>query len=508
MFNVSYNPDVLSCLANLSSDEVFTPPELVNQMLDVLPPELFRDPTTTFLDPACKSGVFLREITKRLMDGIAEHIPDQQARVNHILTKQVFGIALTELTGFMSRRTVYCSKIANSSFSICTAFDSSQGNIVYKRTTHTWQNGRCSECGASKAEYDRHHELESYAYQFIHTSDPRQLFTTEGHTQMKFDVIIGNPPYQLSDGSGNGAGAVPIYHKFIQQAKNLQPRYLCMITPSRWFTGGRGLDDFRDEMLNDSRIVRIVDYINAADCFPGVEIKGGVSYFLWSRDTKGDCLITTNLTNNHQSSSFRPLLEVGSDVFIRYNEAIPIYRKVVQQNTFQSFKNIVSSSKPFGLRTYFQGQSSPFPNSIKIYTNKSIGYIDPSIIEINTDWIEKFKIFVPYAVGSGESITDRIKPIIGEPGTCCSETYLLFGPFADQTTTENVVSYINTKFFHFLLTLRKNTQHATKNAYSFVPLQDFTESWDDAKLYAKYGLTNEEISFIESMIWPQEDSND
>lgn len=506
MFNVSYNPDVLSCLANLSSDEVFTPPELVNQMLDVLPPELFRDPTMTFLDPACKSGVFLREITKRLMDGIAEHIPDQQARVNHILTKQVFGIALTELTGYMSRRTVYCSKIANSSLSICTAFNSMQGNIVYKRTTHTWQNGRCSECGASQAEYDRHHELESYAYQFIHTPDSRQLFTTEGHPQMKFDVIIGNPPYQLSDG-GAQASAIPIYHKFVEQAKKLNPRYLSMIIPSRWFSSGRGLDKFREEMLNDTRITILHDFLDASDCFPGVEIKGGVCYFLWNREFEGPCDVYTHSNGKLDSHARRYLLENNYNVFIRYNKALPILEKIHNFGE-TTIDTIISSQKPFGLRTFFKGQSNSFSNSVKVYANQTIGYISDNEIDTNKPWINTHKVIVPRAIGSGDGKTDRIKPIYAEPNSCCTETYIVFGPLSSKIECNNLITYIQTRFFHFLVTLQKITMMAPKNVYSFVPLQDFTEPWDDAKLYAKYGLTNEEISFIESMIWPQENSND
>jgi hypothetical protein len=495
--HIDYNPDVLDCLANLSNDEVFTSPKLVNEVLDLLPKELFQDKKITFLDPVTKTGVFLREITKRLMEGLKFEIPNQRDRINHILKNQVFGIAITELTSLLSRRSLYCSKNANGKYSVCDSFEMEQGNIIFSRIDHTWKHGKCEYCGASAISYDRGNELETYAYQFIHTKNPEEIFN------MKFDVIIGNPPYQLSDGSGNGAGAVPIYQKFVSQAKKLNPKYLTMIIPSRYFAGGRGLDSFRDEMLTDDRLRIIHDYINASDCFPGVEIKGGVNYFLWERDSRGDCEINTYEKNTLISTQVRPLLEHGANVFIRYNEAIPIFRKV-QEKSNKSFNEIISSAKPFGLRTFFKGEPQHFNNSIKIYQNKGVGYIKYDDVLNNHGWINMHKVIAPYAVGSGDSKKDKIKPLYSEPGSCCSETYIVFGPVKTKKEADNIISYIKTKFFHFMVTLKKNTQHATKGAYEFVPMQNFSEVWTDEKLYRKYNLTKEEIDFIDSMIGPIE----
>lgn len=494
---VNYNPDVLTCLANLSNDEVFTPPALVNQMLDTLPADLWSDADAKFLDPVTKSGVFLREIAKRLIKGLEQKIPDLPTRINHIFKHQLYGLAITELTSLLARRSVYCAKAANSHLSICDQFNDEQGNILYTRITHTWRDGKCTYCGASQEVYDRDGDLETHAYPFIHTDKPAELFGTD----MKFDVIIGNPPYQLSDG-GAQASASPIYHKFVEQAKKLSPRFLAMIIPSRWFAGGKGLDTFREIMLADKRIKKIVDFHNAADCFPGVEIKGGVCYFLWDKDNPGNCEVTPVINNEYKPPLIRDI--DAYDVFVRLNEAIPILEKI-QRLSEPSFDTKMSSQKPFGFRTNFRDyKKSQTSESVKIFAFKEIGFVERIKVTQNAHWIDKHKVIVSRSYNGGYTYPHQIigKPIIAEVGSCCTETYVVCDLLENITQAQNLSSYICTRFFRFMVFLRKISQDNPKDRFSFVPIQDYNEPWTDEKLYAKYGLTTDEIAFIESMIRP------
>lgn len=494
-YSSMYNPDVLTCLANLSNDEVFTPPEVANRMLDMLPEELWHDSSATFLDPACKSGVFLREIAKRLIEGLKEEIPDLQERIDHIFHKQLYGIAITELTSLLSRRSVYCSKYPNSKYSI-TLFEDTSGNIRYKRIPHRWQNGKCLSCGASESEYERGDELETHAYEWIHTIKPEEIF------KMKFDVIIGNPPYQLSDG-GNGVSASPIYQKFIEQAIKLKPKYLSMIVPSRYFAGGKGLDSFRERMLSDRRICKIVDYINAKDCFPQNSISGGVNYFLWDRDYEGDCEFTTVL-GNEKDTQMRRLDEFPT--FVRYNSAIEIIHKVHTPD-FISLSNIVSSRNPFGIPTAARGDDTPQKGYLKLNSSKGIGYIPLSDIIKGTELVAKYKVMVSRITyeHAGEPDKDGKLRVLSkieilQPQEVCTDSYLVIGSFETRIEAENLANYLRTKFARFLISQTLSAINLSKDKFSFIPMIDFTHEISEEELYKKYQLSADNINFIKSLI--------
>lgn len=524
------NPDVLTCIANLSNDEVFTPPEFANRMLDTLADawaasnggaNIWEDKTVTFLDPCTKSGVFLREITNRLNKGLEKEIPDLQARVDHILTKQVFGIGITRITSLLARRSLYCSRFANGPHSIAKSFGNEAGNLWFERMEHSWVGKKCKFCGASKETFDRGDDLESHAYSFIHTDNIKARIAEQFGDTMQFDVIIGNPPYQLSDG-GHGKSAAPIYHLFVEQAKKLEPRYLSMVIPSRWFAGGKGLDDFRESMLADKRVRAVNDFLSAADVFPGVGLKGGICYFMWDRDHPGICEVSTSFKDWPVSVAKRPLLERGSEVFIRFNEGLSILKKIAEIENGEAstvalpeekrFSQLVSSRKPFGLETTFKGKKTKGPDDIKIYQNGGIGYISDDKFSAGKQFVKKWKIYVGRAApGTGNRDTYPHKiistPFIGEPDSICSETYLCIGPLQSKKEAESALSYLSCRLTRFLILLHKPSQDTTRKVYTFVPTQDWSKKWTDEALYKKYDLSAAEIEFIEKIVRPMDLNN-
>ncbi|MEW6305532.1 MAG: Eco57I restriction-modification methylase domain-containing protein [Verrucomicrobiota bacterium] len=504
------NPDVLTCIANLSNDEVFTPPEFANRMLDTLAEawaashngaNLWADKTVKFLDPCTKSGVFLREITKRLVEGLKAEFPDLQQRVDHILTKQVFGIGITRLTAMLARRSVYCSKHAKGPHSIARSFTSDDGNIWFERVEHTWTNGKCIFCGAGQATYDRGDGLETHAYAFIHTDNIKARLVDLFGGDMQFDVIIGNPPYQL--GSDGGTRDVPIYQHFVEQAKKLEPRYLSMIIPSRWMASGLGLSEFRQTMLGDRRIRELVDYPAANDVFPGVEVKAGVCYFLWDAAYDGDCNVTTIRGGEKVGPFARNLGEY--DVFVRDGRAMSILRKV-QKHAEPSINTILARDKEFGWTSNFDGfHEKERTGDLPLYyirtMKRGVGYIGRKEVTKSTHLIDTWKVLVPQAFNGGDALPHQIlgKPLIAPSPSVCTQSFLFF--FVDsEKAAKSLQSYYATRFFRFLVSLRKITQHATHSTYTWVPIQKWNHTWTDDALYEKYGITREEQAYIESQV--------
>lgn len=504
------NPDVLSCIANLSNDEVFTPPKFANRMLDTLAEawagdndgsNIWESSAVTFLDPCTKSGVFLREIAKRLIDGLANEIPDLQERVNHILTQQVFGIGITQLTALLARRSLYCSKSATSEHSVVTGFDDADGNIWFERTEHNWKNGKCVFCGTGKSAMNRGGEAESHAYALIHTNDIKTRLNGIFGESMQFDVIIGNPPYQLA--SDGGTRDKPIYQLFVQQAKKLNPTYMSMVIPSRWMATGLGLDEFRSEMLNDNKVETIVDYPVASDVFPGVAIKAGVCYFLRNLNHEGDCNVTMIRNGEVIGEAKRDLSEF--DIFVRDIKGAEILAKV-QQKRENSINKILARDKEFGWTSNFSKfNKQPKTGDIPLYhiksMKRSVGFIARQEVKKSEGLVDKWKVLVPAAYGGGNKIPHPVlgKPILAPSPSVCTQSFLFF--YTDtKEKAESILSYYQTRFFRFMVSLRKITQHGTHSTYSWVPEQAWNRIWTDEALYEKYGITEDQQAYIESQV--------
>ena len=499
-------PDILDVIAALSSDAVPTPPLLARALLDILPNEVWSDPTLKWMDPATKSGSILREAARRLMDGLDAWEPDPAARSKHILTNMLYGCGMTQVHGEMSRRSVYVSRDATSVHAIAD-FDTPGGNIPFVAAEHDYPvnkqgraSGPCRVCGAP-ASLERGTSRENYAYAFIHGAYP-----TEEMKDMQFDVIVGNPPYQLGT-EGFGATASNIYHRFVERAIALEPKYVAMIIPSRWFAGGKGLDEFRRRMIEDRRLRSIVDNPKLFDCFPGVEIKGGVNYFLWDRDHDGDCEFSTRVDGIIVSTLARDLRE-GDGVLVRDNQAMRIVRKVTGKSK-RSIEELCTVTKPFGLtmRSNYPGSvPEPFEGAIPLIYASHVGYSRPDQIQRNHQWIDRWKVLLPRAGdGHGREVSYVIgEPIALAPGSACTQTYLITGMFDTADETENYAHYLTTKFVRFLILQRKVTQDVTPDRFRFVPMLDMKRRWTDEDLYKRFGLTKDEIAYIESTIHPRE----
>jgi len=508
----SRNPDVLTCIANLSNDEVFTPPEFANRMLDTLGEawaanhggaNLWADKSVKLLDPCTKSGVFLREITSRLTKGLEKEIPNLEKRVNHILTKQVFGIAITQITSLLARRSLYCSKHATGEHSIAKSFASDDGNIWFKRIKHKWDGEKCHYCGAGKSVFDRAAGLETHAYGFIHTDNIKTRLAEIFGGNMQFDVIIGNPPYQMKGGAG-GSSDSSIYHLFVEQALNLEPRFLSMVIPSRWLAGGRGMDEFRKAMLTGKHISHLVDYTKMSTAFPGVDFEGGVGYFLWEGNHHGDCKYKLVLGDEEQPEVVRELDEF--DIFVRDSRAIGILKKVQRLNE-PSVADLVTGDTPFGLATNFaEHKEKPFRGSVALYITdrgkRVVVHTSRSGIRKNVHLIDSWKVLFPEAYGERGAIPALVlgPSIVTPPESVCTQTYLVAGPLASKKAATSLQTYSRTRFFRFLVSIRKITQHALRSTYSWIPQQTWGRTWTDKELYAKYGITRKQQAYIESQV--------
>lgn len=500
-------PDILDVIAQLSSDEVPTPPVLARAVLDQLPAEVWSNPDYAWLDPASKSGALLREVARRLMVGLSEWEPDPTARLEHIMRKMLHGCSITQLTGELTRRSVYVSRDATSEHSIV-RFDDPQGNLPFVPTEHTFPVGKdgkaskpCEICGASP-ELERGETRENYAYAFIHGAYP-----TREMKDMRFDVIVGNPPYQM--GVEDNTRAKPLYHLFVENALALDPRYLSMIIPSRWFSGGLGLEDFRKRMIADRHLKVIVDNPKVYDCFPGVKIRGGVNYFLWDREHDGDCDFSTRIDGKIVSTLTRDL-RAGGNVVIRDNAAAAVIERVRSLGLPPLSKSIrprLAFSERF--RTNFRGTvEAESDGAIPIIHNQGVGYVTLNDLERGHELVAKWKVLIPKA-SSGDTAQDdtgRIvdvvlgEPIALAPGSVCTETYFVAGAFATGAEAENFAHFLATKFVRFLVLQRKTTQDVRPDVFRFVPFLDMNRQWSDDDLYKLFALTEEEISHVDASI--------
>ena len=391
--------------------------------------------------------------------------------------------------------------VKNNVFVVC---KTEMAKSITKRTLMGYKSGTVN----AHCFKDLINMLENKPKQFIDKVSKASYWKKEG-VKMKFDAVVGNPPYQMETG-GAGRQAKPIYNLFVEQGKELNPNYLSMITPSRWFAGGMGLDEFRNNMMNDGKIVKLVDYTNAKDCFPQISISGGVCYFLWCNNYDAECEVT-NVKAGQSNTLKRPLNEFP--VFVRYNEAVSILHKVMQADDFASIDSIISPLMPYGLSTNYRGiDKETEENSLKLYASDGVTYIKPTEITKGFETVDKYKVMIskmsaehagePNKEGKFNVITKSMQ-VIG-PKEVCTHSYFLIGNYDSYEEADNTYTFLKTQFARFLILMSLSAVNLSKLVFSFVPLLDFKQKWTDAELYKKYGLDEKEIEFINSIVRPLE----
>jgi len=509
IFNTFRNPD---------KETVLTPWRVVNMHLgDCVGGYVFYD--ETFEQPLEKPRfVDQGEVTKEVF------APD--ARILEINSKSglyplymAYGIYRSRLKtaypdgdGMPEQQTkVWDKVVAENIFVIC---KTPMAKSITKRTLVGFRNAKVN----TRYFEDLINQITNKSANFVEkVKQGKTYWKSNNDDNMKFNAIVGNPPYQVMDGGGTGSSAIPVYNRFVEIAKLIKPDYISMIMPAKWYSGGKGLDDFRNNMLKDQRISYMADFANSRDCFPTVDIAGGICYFLWNQNYEGECKFD-NIINGNRLRSIRNLNEFDS--FVRHSDSIDIIQKIRQPESI-FLSSIVYSRNPFGLTNNDLHIQEPFLNSISVFSSKGIFYVNDSEIDLNNDLIPKWKVIISKTSSehAGQTDKDGKKRVLSKievlpPNFVCSESYLLINTFDNEYDALHLVKYMKTKFVRFLLSTILLTQNIAKDKFKFVPLQDFTSSSDidwsrpipdiDRQLYAKYGLTDEEIAFIESMIKPME----
>ncbi|MGK4151941.1 Eco57I restriction-modification methylase domain-containing protein [Kurthia gibsonii] len=485
-FDETLIEDIFDYIPPQQTNQIFTPRRVVKLMVDLIAknnPGIFSDYNVKFIDLYTKSGLYITEIVKRLNKGLKEQIPNSKERIKWILEKQVYACAPSNIIYNIVKNYIF------SDFK-----DVSSKNIV---------------------EYDLIEDAKN-------NKAPKQLLEVYGDENLKFDVIIGNPPYQEMDG-GARASASPIYHHFVRLAKELNPELISFIMPTRWYAGGKGLDDFRDEMLSDIHLRELHDWLTPEDIFPNTNIRGGVCYFLWDKNhnsSKDFTRVVSYEKNEVINDVIRTMKIEGTDIFVRDGKAIPILSKVFADENTGTMNNYISSRKPFGFEgnfvknSKFRKSNSELSDPIQCYgKGQNIGYVERSEVLVRLEWIDIWKVYTPRANNVGTELNDdNLNTFVGSPKTICTESYLVIGAELglDENSCNNLSKYLTSKFARYLHSLAKGSQDATSKTFRFVPLQDFSNNSDvnwavstqevDEQLFEKYGLTDDEINHIERRI--------